>query len=61
MAGTWAKMAKQPEASVDTMLLLTNGTVVAHESDSPNWHRLTPDGKGNYSKGTWTTCLSGGY
>jgi hypothetical protein len=54
-------MAKQPEASVDTMLLLTNGTVVAHESDSPNWHRLTPDGKGNYSKGTWTTCPSGGY
>lgn len=61
MAGTWAKMAKQPEASVDTMLLLTNGTVVAHESDSPNWHRLTPDAKGNYSQGTWTTCPSGGY
>jgi hypothetical protein len=38
MAGTWADLAKQPGASVDTMLLLTDGTVIAHESNSPNWH-----------------------
>ena len=54
MAGSWADLAKQPGASIDTMLLLTDGSVMAHESDSPKWHRLTPDAKGNYSTGTWS-------
>lgn len=53
MPGTWADLFKQPGASVDTMLLLTDGSVVAHEFDSPKWHRLTPDIHGSYSKGTW--------
>jgi hypothetical protein len=54
MAGTWANLVHQPGASVDTMLLLTDGTVMAHESDSPNWHQLTPDAQGSYTKGAWT-------
>lgn len=54
MTGTWADLTKQPGASVDTMLLLTDGTVMAHESDSSNWHRLTPNASGDYSKGTWS-------
>jgi hypothetical protein len=36
------------------MLLLTDGSVIAHESDSPNWHRLTPNATGSYTNGTWT-------
>ena len=55
MAGTWADLSNQPGASVDTMLLLTDGTVLAHEFDSPNWHRLTPDPSGDYGTGSWTT------
>lgn len=55
MAGTWANLVHQPGASVDTMLLLTDGTVIAHESDSPNWHQLTPDAQGSYTKGTWAS------
>ncbi len=55
MAGSWADLSNQPGANVDTMLLLTDGTVLAHEFDSPNWHRLIPDTSGNYSTGTWTT------
>jgi hypothetical protein len=54
MAGTWADLTNQPGASVDTMLLLTDGTVIAHESDSEKWRRLTPDGKGSYTKGSWS-------
>ena len=54
MAGTWADLSKQPGASVDTMLLLTDGTVIAHESDSPNWHQLTPNASGSYTNGKWT-------
>ncbi|MEO6701517.1 MAG: choice-of-anchor D domain-containing protein [Jatrophihabitantaceae bacterium] len=54
MAGNWADLTKQPGASVDTMLLLTDGTVIAHESDSEKWRRLTPDSRGSYTKGTWS-------
>jgi hypothetical protein len=36
------------------MLLLTDGTIIAHESDSPKWHRLKPDVHGSYDNGTWT-------
>ena len=54
MTGTWADLTKQPGASVDTMLLLTDGTVIAHVSDSPRWRQLTPDNKGSYTKGTWS-------
>jgi hypothetical protein len=54
MAGTWKDLVKQPGASVDTMLLLTDGTVLAHESNSSNWHQLTPNPSGSYTNGTWT-------
>jgi hypothetical protein len=55
MAGTWKLITNQPPASVDTMLLLTDGTVVAHEVNSPNWHRLTPNSLGSYEDGTWSS------
>jgi len=54
MAGTWADLTKQPGVSIDTMLLLTDGSVMAHEFDTSNWHRLTPNASGNYSNGTWS-------
>jgi hypothetical protein len=54
MAGTWANMSEQPGASIDTMLLLTNGTVIAHVSNSPQWRKLTPDDFGSYTSGTWS-------
>jgi hypothetical protein len=53
MAGTWKDLTHQPGVSIDTMLLLTDGTVMAHELASPKWHRLTPDANGSYLNGTW--------
>jgi hypothetical protein len=29
-------------------LLLTDGTVMCHEYESPNWHKLVPDARGYY-------------
>jgi hypothetical protein len=55
MAGSWALLSHQPPASVDTMLLLTDGTVVAHQSNSPNWYRLTPTSTGSYDAGIWSS------
>jgi hypothetical protein len=55
MSGTWTTLTHQPPGSVDTMLLLTDGTVLAHQNSGSNWYRLTPDSTGHYENGTWTT------
>ena len=39
--------------SVDTMLLLTDGSIMCHELETSNWHKLVPNSKGNYVNGTW--------
>ena len=53
MAGNWTVLNNQPTFKVDTMLLLTDGTVLCHELETPNWHRLKPDANGSYLNGTW--------
>jgi hypothetical protein len=53
MAGPWKTLTNTPSFSVDTMLLLTDGTVMCHEYETVNWHKLVPDAKGDYVKGTW--------
>jgi len=53
MPGPWKSLKNIPSFSVDTMLLLTDGSVLCHEYESPNWHRLVPDAKGNYVNATW--------
>jgi hypothetical protein len=40
---------------VDAMLLLTDGSVMCHESRTPNWHKLVPDKDSDYVNGTWHT------
>ncbi len=69
MAGLWASF--QPPASAgsfspDTMLLLTDGSVLIHSaaggntnySGSDEWIRLTPDSSGNYATGAWSALLT---
>ena len=58
MTGRWQSLQNQPNFNADTMLLLTDGTVMCHEYNSNSWHRLTPDGTGNYVKGTWSSLQS---
>jgi hypothetical protein len=53
MGGTWRTIANQPSFSIDTMLLLTDASVMCHEYETPNWHRLVPDSTSDYAKGTW--------
>jgi uncharacterized repeat protein (TIGR01451 family) len=45
-------------AGFDGALLMTDGTILAHESCTPNWYRLTPDKLGSYVDGTWTQAAS---
>jgi hypothetical protein len=42
MSGTWSALQHPPTFNADTMLLLTDGTVLCHELSSKNWHKLTP-------------------
>jgi len=53
----WSTVNNVP-ASIDTMLLLTDGSVMAHVLASPNWYRLIPDGTGSYANGTWKQTAS---
>ena len=58
--GQWTTF--QPPSSVgsfnaDTMLLLTDGSVLVHEAYGANWLRLTPDKHGNYNSGEWSVPL----
>ena len=57
--GSWTALtnAPSPNNGIGTMLLLTDGTVMAdvgQDSDGPQWYRLAPDTSGNYSDGNWT-------
>ena len=64
--GHWTPLARQPSGAVGLMLLLPDGTVMAASrvtdptetppsSGSRIWYRLTPDIRGSYTNGTWTT------
>ena len=53
MAGSWTTLTNAPPAAVATMLLLTDGTVLAQGVSTNRWYRLTPDANGDYHAGTW--------
>ena len=40
------------------MLLLTDGTVLVQDAESPRWFKLTPDIHGSYVNGTWKKVAS---
>ena len=69
MAGTW-KYFQAPDTpsgtcNADTMILLTDGSVLIHNGNDTNaitpckeWLRLTPDAQGHYDTGTWSSVIS---
>jgi hypothetical protein len=64
--GTWTLLANQPAQGaypgIGLCLLLSDGTVLAEEGDlnaiGPHWYQLTPDSRGHYVNGTWSTLNS---
>src|ERR1019366_8291589 len=54
----WKPLTTQPLFPVDTMLLLTDGSVMCHEYETANWHKLIPDAQGDYVNGTWHATKS---
>jgi len=55
VAGTWTALANSAPGGVNTMLLLSDGTVMAQNGGNTTWYRLTPDSTGSYANGAWTT------
>src|ERR1017187_4960419 len=54
-AGTWTALAHAAPATVQLMLLLSDGTVVCSDGGGSTWHRLAPGIRGIYINGTWST------
>src|SRR5258707_11011676 len=59
LTGTWATRTKNAPAVVGTMLLLSDGTVLAQQGGTAKqWYKLTPDSSGDYVNGTWSNLAS---
>src|SRR5579863_7842161 len=60
--GSWVSAFNGPPGvSVEEMLLLSDGTVIAQDSNTnnaANWYRLTPNAQGSYVNGSWTQIAS---
>ena len=54
----WQPLTHQPTFSASNPLLLTDGTIMAHDTGGANWWKLTPDQNGSYLNGTWTQLAS---
>ena len=58
-SGTWQVATNPfPPGGAASPLLLTDGTVIVAEGNSPYWYKLTPDINGSYVNGTWTQIAS---
>jgi hypothetical protein len=55
--GTWTALTRLAPSSVNTMLLLPDGTVICADGNR-SWYRLTPDINGSYVNGTWSSIPS---
>ncbi len=53
-AAAWSQISTG--AAISNAVVLTDGSVMAHESCSGTWLKLRPDNTGSYAKGTWTTA-----
>ena len=59
LSGTWSALNQGAPASIGTMELLSDGTVMAQGDGVSNaWYKLTPDSTGSYVNGTWSTLAS---
>jgi Kelch motif len=57
----WQKLTNQAPSGpngVQIMIQSTDGSILVQSYDGQNWMKLTPDEKGSYLNGTWTTLAS---
>jgi len=55
VANSWKSITGVPAGlTPDTMLLVSDGSVLVHNTGGAEWWRLKPDGGGKYESGIWT-------
>jgi hypothetical protein len=58
-AGTWTALNSVAPQAIGTMMMLSDGTVMAQGAGQTNaWYKLTPNAAGSYAAGTWSTRAS---
>jgi hypothetical protein len=56
---SWAPLANAAPNGIGTMMLLSDGTVMAQAGGvTSTWYQLTPNAKGSYIQGTWSQLPS---
>jgi hypothetical protein len=58
LAGSWIPVAEPAPGGVETMLLLTDGRVMAQIGSTDAWYALKPNTRGSYVRGTWSRLAS---
>ena len=59
--GTWTQMTNLPPTGLGTMMLLSDGRVMAQGGGTTNsWFQLVPNASGSYANGTWSSLASMG-
>jgi len=61
LVGSWSNLRNVPPGgpyNFGNPLLLTDGTVIVHRTDTRDWYRLTPSASGSYIDGTWSQIAS---
>lgn len=59
--GTWTAVTQTAPEGINTMLLLSDGTVMTAGVSENGWYRLTPDSTGSYVNGAWSTLATMNY
>lgn len=60
-ASQWTPLANQAPSGpngVQIMIQATDGSILVQSFDGQSWMKLTPDAKGSYINGTWSTLAS---
>jgi hypothetical protein len=59
LSGFWTQLTNNAPGGLGTMMLLSDGTVMAQNGGSTAWYQLTPAAfSGSYTAGTWSTRAS---
>jgi hypothetical protein len=61
-AASWTRLTNLAPATTETMLLLTDGSVLVHSFNGTGnqWLRLSPSATGSYVDGSWSTAANSG-
>jgi hypothetical protein len=58
-AASWTPLTNKAPSSIQLMVQMTDGTIMAQSFNGQTWMKLTPDATGSYINGTWTILAPG--